>query len=179
MYIAVLFIIAKTWRKLRSPSVSEWINQLLCICCCCPVAQSCPTLCDPMDCSSQASLSLPISQSLPKFMFTASAMPSSHLILWCPLLCPQSFPTFPGGYICCWVASVVSNSVRPYGLQPSRLLCSVDSLVKRTSVSCHALLQGIFPTQGSNPDLLHCRQILYHWATMRYLCSGLLFIGKK
>ena len=29
-------------------------------------------------------------------------------------------------------------------------------------VGCHALLQGIFPTQGSNPGLLHCRQILYH-----------------
>ena len=27
---------------------------------------------------------------------------------------------------------------------------------------CHALLQGIFPTQGSNPGLPHCRQILYH-----------------
>ena len=26
----------------------------------------------------------------------------------------------------------------------------------------HSLLQGIFLTQGSNPDLLHCRQILYH-----------------
>ena len=26
---------------------------------------------------------------------------------------------------------------------------------------CHSLLQGIFPTQGSNPGLLHCRQILY------------------
>ena len=29
-------------------------------------------------------------------------------------------------------------------------------------VGCHFLLQGIFPTQGSNPGLLHCRQILYH-----------------
>ena len=28
-------------------------------------------------------------------------------------------------------------------------------------MGCHFLLQGIFPTQGSNPDLLHCRQILY------------------
>ena len=28
-------------------------------------------------------------------------------------------------------------------------------------MSCHSLLQGIFPTQGSNPRLLHCRQILY------------------
>ena len=31
-----------------------------------------------------------------------------------------------------------------------------------TSVGCHALLQGIFPTQGSNPDVPHCRWILYH-----------------
>ena len=30
------------------------------------------------------------------------------------------------------------------------------------SVGCHALLQGIFPTQGSNPDVPHCRWILYH-----------------
>ena len=36
-----------------------------------------------------------------------------------------------------------------------------DSLGKNTGVGCHALLQGIFPTQGSNPGLLHCRQILY------------------
>ena len=33
---------------------------------------------------------------------------------------------------------------------------------KNTGVSCHALLQGIFPTQGLNPGLPHCRQILYH-----------------
>ena len=32
---------------------------------------------------------------------------------------------------------------------------------KNTGVGCHALLQGIFPTQGLNPGLLHCRQILY------------------
>ena len=29
-------------------------------------------------------------------------------------------------------------------------------------MGCHFPLQGIFPTQGSNPGLLHCRQILYH-----------------
>ena len=29
-----------------------------------------------------------------------------------------------------------------------------------------AFSRGIFPTQGSNPCLLHCRQIIYHWATM-------------
>jgi len=33
---------------------------------------------------------------------------------------------------------------------------------KNTGVGCHALFQGIFPTQGSNPCLPNCRQILYH-----------------
>ena len=33
---------------------------------------------------------------------------------------------------------------------------------KNIGVGCHALLQGIFPNQGSNPGLPHCRQILYH-----------------
>ena len=33
---------------------------------------------------------------------------------------------------------------------------------QNTGVGCHALLQRIFPTQGSNPGLPHCRQVLYH-----------------
>ena len=37
-----------------------------------------------------------------------------------------------------------------------------DSPGKNTGVGCHDLLQGIFPTQGSNPGLLYYRQILYH-----------------
>ena len=37
-----------------------------------------------------------------------------------------------------------------------------DSPGKNTGVGCHALLQGIFPTQRSNPGLLHYRWILYH-----------------
>ena len=36
-----------------------------------------------------------------------------------------------------------------------------DSPGKNTGVGCNALLQGIFPTQGSNPGFLHCRRILY------------------
>ena len=54
----------------------------------------------------------------------------------------------------CSVASVVSNSVQSYGLQPARLLCPWDSSGKNTGVGCHALLQGIFLTQGLNPCLL-------------------------
>ena len=60
------------------------------------VAQSCPTLCDPMDCSP------------------------------------------PGSFV--------------HG----------DSQGKTTRGVCHSLLQGIFPTQGSNLGLLYCRWILYH-----------------
>ena len=57
------------------------------------VAQSCLTLCDPMDYSTQASLSITNSWSLLKFMSTELVMPSNHLILCRPLLLPPS--TFP------------------------------------------------------------------------------------
>ena len=50
----------------------------------------------------------------------------------------------------------------PHELTPARLLCPWDSPGKNTGVGCHALLQGIFLTQGSNLSLLHCRWILYH-----------------
>ena len=46
--------------------------------------------------------------------------------------------------------------------QSTRLLCPYDSPGKNTGVDCHSLLQRIFPSQRSNPGLLHCRQILYH-----------------
>ena len=45
---------------------------------------------------------------------------------------------------------------------PPGLLCLWDSPGKNTGVGCYFLLQGIFPTQGLNLGLLHCRQILYH-----------------
>ena len=57
------------------------------------VAQSCPALCDPIDCSTQASLSITNSWSLLRLMFIESMMPSKHLILCHPLLLPPSiFP---------------------------------------------------------------------------------------
>ena len=48
-----------------------------------------------------------------------------------------------------------------HGLQPARLLFPWDFPGKNPGVGCHFLLQGIFPTQGLNPSLLHYRQILY------------------
>ena len=46
-------------------------------------------------------------------------------------------------------------SLRPHGPQPNRLLCPRDYPGKNTGVACHALLQGIFPTEGLNLRLLH------------------------
>ena len=52
------------------------------------------------------------------------------------------------------VASVMSDSLWPCGLWPSRLLCPWDSPGKNTGVCCHALLQGLFRTQALNPHLM-------------------------
>ena len=81
------------------------------------VAQSCPTLCDPIDGS-----------------------PPSYLFYTCE---SES-------------CSVLSDSLPPHGL------CSPwNSPGQNTGVGSLSLLQGIFPTQGLNPGLPHCRQILY------------------
>ena len=66
-----------------------------------------------------------------------------------------------------WSCSVVSDSLRPHGLQPTRLLHPWDFPGKNTGVGCHFLLQEIFLIQGLNPGLLHCRQMLYHLSRQR------------
>ena len=68
--------------------------------------------------------------------------------------------------------SVVSDSLWPHDNSPLGSSVHGDSPGKNTGVGCHALLQGIFPTQGSNPGLPHCRQLLYclsHQASPRIL----------
>ena len=55
----------------------------------------------------------------------------------------------------------MSNSLRPHGLQPTRLLCPWNFPDKNTGAGCHFLLQGIFPTQVSNLGLPLYRQMLY------------------
>ena len=88
----------------------------------------------------------------------------------------------PGLQISCWVMLVswegeewlilsiqgsvihsdVSDSLPPHGLWPASFLCPWNFAGNNTGENCDALLQGIFPTQGSNSGLLHCRQILYY-----------------
>ena len=60
------------------------------------------------------------------------------------------------------VAQLSLTLIQPRGLYPARLLCPWDSPGQNTGVGSHSLLQGIFPTQGLNPHLLRCRQILHH-----------------
>ena len=58
---------------------------------------------------------------------------------------------------CCHhlAAKSYQTLLQPHKLWPARLLCPWDFPGKNTGVGCHFLLQGIFPTQGSNPCLLH------------------------
>ena len=83
------------------------------------------------------------------------------------------------GKHCEYVPSVLclgmSDSLRPRGLQPAGILCPWGFSRQEYWIGCHALLQGLFPTEGSNghflcllhwqksnPGLCHCRRILYH-----------------
>ena len=64
--------------------------------------------------------------------------------------------------VLCLVAQSCSILFNPMDCSPLGTSVHGDSPGKNTRVGCHALLQGIFPTQGSNPGLPHCRRILHH-----------------
>ena len=70
-------------------------------------------------------------------------------------------------YSICCISSVVSNSFQPHGLHSPW-----NSPGQNAGVDNHSILQGIFPTQGSNPGLRHCRRIRYqlsHKGNLRIL----------
>ena len=73
-------------------------------------------------------------------------------------------------YRCVCVCSVVSDSLPPYELQSTRFLCPWNFPGKDTGVDCHFLLQGIFPTQGSNTCLLDLLHLLHRQADSLPLC---------
>ena len=62
----------------------------------------------------------------------------------------------------CLVAQLCLILCEPLDHSPSSSSVHGDSPGKNTGVGCHAILQGIFPTQGLNPGFPHCRWILYH-----------------
>ena len=73
----------------------------------------------------------------------------------------------------CWHSHSVTQSCPtlcfPVDCSPPGSSVHGDSPGKNTGVGCHALLQGIFPTQGSTPGLPHGRRILYRLSHQRSL----------
>ena len=98
------------------------------------VAQSCPTLCDPMDCS------LPDS--------SVHGILQVRILEWVAMTSPGDLPD-PG------------INPRSPALQEDSLPSEPPGKPKNTGVGSLSLLQGNFPTQELNWGLLHCRQILY------------------
>ena len=149
------------------------------ICCCyhcCLVAKSCPTLCDPMDFTMPGFLSFTISQTLLKLMSIESVMPSSHLVLCCPLLLLASI--FPSIRVIsnelalwirwpkCWTstkASVLPMNIQdwfPLGLTGliSLLSKGLSRVFSNTTVQKHQFF-GTQPSLWSNFFMVICINI--------------------
>ena len=101
--------------------------------------------------SSQLHLTMPLSLS-----FALMSLIFFHLFEFCIILLAISYYTFH----CCWV---MQSLVKWKSLSHVWLfvILFVSSPSQKTGVGSHSLLQGIFPTQGSDPDFPHCRRILY------------------
>ena len=94
-----------------------------------------------------------------------------QLYFLCCTICPHSF------YILHIVVESESRSVLSNSLRPLGLYSPWNSPGQNTRLGSLSLLQEIFPTQGLNPGLLHCRWILYqlsHKGSPRILKCGSL-----
>ena len=116
--------------KVFSPSK----GYLPCAFMCAKSLQSCPTLCDPMDCSPPGS--------------SVHGILQTRILEWVAILSPGDLPN-PG--------------IKPRSptLQADSLPAELPRKPKNTCLGSLSLLQQIFPTQELNQGLLHCRQILY------------------
>ena len=83
------------------------------------------------------------------------------MVTWMDSLACNPYPSdyrYESESVSCWV---MSDSLWLHGLWPAGLLCPWNSLGKNIGVGSFPS-SGIFPVRGSNPGLLHCRQILYY-----------------
>ena len=147
------------------------------------VAQSCPTLCDLMDCSTPGFLSITNSRSLLRLMFIESLMPSNHLILCCPLfLLPLIFPSIKvfsnESSSVQFSRSVMSDSLWPHGLQHTRLPClSPTPELAQTHVhQVSDAIQPSHPLSSSSPPAFNLsrHQGLFRWVSSTHqMAKGL------
>ena len=101
----------------------------------------------------------------PHLYTTTGLQPSLLPLLWYQFITPQlhQWCQHPAHYVCGYlVAHLCPTLCDPMDCSPPGSSVHGDSPGKNTGVGCHALFLGIFPIQGSNPGLPHCRQILYH-----------------
>ena len=126
---------------------------------CVLAAQLCPTLCNPMDCSPPGSpvhgiLQARIMEWVAISFSRGSSRPRDRIRISC--ITGGCFTILATREAWSESHSVMSDSLWPHGLYSSW-----NSPGQNTGVGSCSLLQGIFPTQGSNPGLPHCRWILY------------------
>ena len=84
--------------------------------------------------------------------------------------CPSKFKSTYNS-LCCLVTQLCLTLYHPMDHSLPGSFVRGDSPGKNNGVGCHALLQGVFPTQGLNPSFPYCRLILYHWAGRKFLNS--------
>ena len=119
------------------------------------VAQSCPTLSDSMDCS--------LTGSSVHGIFQARVLELGLITPYCSLQHCYFYPSIYLDYNQSESKKSKKESESHSVMSDSlRSLSPWNSLGRSTGVCSLSLLQGIFPTQGLNRGLPHCRQILYH-----------------
>ena len=121
---------------------------------------------------------------------THQATPTQCNKAWLCQLLAGHRTTFPPGFVIKWDDTCISTvhatsdsrSGVPNSLRPHGLYSPWNSPGQNTGVDSLSLLQGIFPTQGSNLGLPHCRQILYQLSHREALyttshCSNTVISG--
>ena len=137
------------------------------------VAQLCLTLCDPMECSPPGSSVHGILQArILEWVAIPFCRGSSPLRNWIQVshIAGRFFTpwaTQEAQQIASFESESESLSVLFDCLQPHGLYSPWNSPGQNTGVGSLSPLQGLFPTQGSNPGLLHCRWIFTSWATRK------------
>ena len=113
--------------------------------------QSCPTLCDPRDGS-------PPGSAIPGIL-------QARTLGWVAISFSNAWNEKWK-----WNRSVVSDSSRPHGLQPTRLLCPWDFPGKSTRVGCHHLLRS--------PCYMYLKILISWWAMHSDISWSILLYGK-
>ena len=98
-----------------------------------------------------------------KYVLPFSRVPFN--LVDCLFWCSEAFQVWYA--VLCLVAQLCPTLCDPMDYSPQGSSVHGDSPDKYIGVGYHALLQGLFPTQGSNPGLPHCRQIIYQLSHQR------------